>query len=190
MITLAFHTAGAACELALVRDDNRLCERREAMQRGQDARLPGLTEALLAEAGLLDGHVCTTFPGDIPAFRQRYPQLDVVEGVSFVAHGKAITGAGGARSYDPALFLAERLWGKRVAEGIARGLVIDWRLDDVAHREVAAATSAGAGGAPSGREAARAGPHPRQGVITTTSRGRARPAISTCGWRAFSSSGR
>ena len=52
MITLAFHTAAAACELALVRDGDVLCERKETMQRGQDARLPGLTEALLGEVGL------------------------------------------------------------------------------------------------------------------------------------------
>lgn len=81
---------------------------------------------VLAEAGLLDGHRCTTFPGDIPKFRERFPHLDVVEKVSYVADGKAITGAGGARSFDPAMALVEQLYGAEVAAGVARGMVIDW----------------------------------------------------------------
>ncbi|MEM7201916.1 MAG: DJ-1/PfpI family protein [Planctomycetota bacterium] len=88
---------------------------------------------LLAEAGLLDDVVCTTFPADIPALRQRYPHLEVHEGLSFVVDGPAITGAGGAKSYDPAMYLVERLYGARVAEGVGKGLVIDWRLADVSH---------------------------------------------------------
>lgn len=73
MITLAFHTAGAACELALIHGDNVLCERKQAMQRGQDARLPGLTEALLAEAGLaldrVDRFAVVTGPGSFTGIR-------------------------------------------------------------------------------------------------------------------------
>lgn len=86
-----------------------------------------------AEAGLLDGLECTTFPGDIDKFRARYPHLTVHEGVIFVADGKVITGAGGARSYDPAFYLVEKLYGRKVAERIGRGLVIDWKLSEVAH---------------------------------------------------------
>ncbi len=97
---------------------------------------------LLAQAGLLDGRRCTTFPGDVAAFRKRFPRLDVVEGVSFVADGPAITGAGGARSYDPAMYLVESLWGKGAAEGIGRGLVIDWQLERVAHEIVAGPVAA------------------------------------------------
>ena len=88
---------------------------------------------VLAEAGLLDSHVCTTFPGDLDAFRTRFPELDVQEGVIFVADGKAITGAGGARSYEPAFYLVEQLYGLDVARGIGRGLVIDWNLGSVPH---------------------------------------------------------
>lgn len=73
MITLAFHTAAAACELALVRDGEVLCARKEAMQRGQDARLPGLTQALLAEAGLaldiVDRFAVVTGPGSFTGIR-------------------------------------------------------------------------------------------------------------------------
>lgn len=88
---------------------------------------------LLAEAGLLQDRQCTTFPGDIAAFRSRYPELSVIEDVSFIADGPLITGAGGAASYDPAMYLVQKLYGVRTAEGIGKGLVIDWKLDAVAH---------------------------------------------------------
>lgn len=88
---------------------------------------------VLANAGLLDTFECTTFPADIQRFKEKFPQLQVHEGVSFVHDRKAITSAGGAKSYDPALFLVEHLYGKRVAEGIGKGLVIDWNLAQVKH---------------------------------------------------------
>lgn len=90
---------------------------------------------VLANAGLLDQYECTTFPSDIQRFKKQFAHLKVHEDVSFVHDRRAITSAGGAKSYDPALFLVERLYGKKVAEGIARGLVIDWQLAQVAHIE-------------------------------------------------------
>lgn len=90
---------------------------------------------LLAHAGLLDTYECTTFPGDVQRFKETFPQLTVHEAISFVHDRKAITSAGGAKSYDPALFLVEHLYGKKVADGIAKGLVIDWQLDQVKHVE-------------------------------------------------------
>lgn len=86
---------------------------------------------ILAQAGLLDGLKCTTFPSDIPRFKETFPQLEVQEGISFVHHGNAITSAGGAKSYDPALYLVEFLYGKQVADGVAAGLVIDWNVNSV-----------------------------------------------------------
>lgn len=88
---------------------------------------------VLANAGLLDTFECTTFPADIKRFKEAFPYLKVHEGISFVSDGKAITAAGGAKSYDPALFLVEHLYGRRVAEGIGKGLVIDWDLNKVKH---------------------------------------------------------
>jgi len=88
---------------------------------------------VLAQAGLLEGLECTTFPGDVAAFRARFPDLLVHEGLSFVHDGKVLTSAGGARSYEAALYLCERLYGDEAARGIARGLVIDWDLDAVPH---------------------------------------------------------
>ena len=81
---------------------------------------------LLAEAGLLDGGPATTFPTDYDLFEKDYPKIDVKRGVSFVDAGKALTSAGGVKSYDVAMFLLEKLYGKDVATGIASGLLIGW----------------------------------------------------------------
>jgi transcriptional regulator GlxA family with amidase domain len=86
---------------------------------------------VLAKAGLLDMHECTTFPGDIEKFKIAFPHLTIHEDVSFVHDGKMITSAGGAKSYDPALYLVELLYGKKAADGIGKGLVIDWDLNAI-----------------------------------------------------------
>jgi len=88
---------------------------------------------VLAKAGLLDTYHCTTFPGDIQKFREAFPQLTVHENVSFIHDKRMITSAGGAKSYDPALYLVELLYGKKAAEGIATGLVIEWDLNAIEH---------------------------------------------------------
>lgn len=88
---------------------------------------------VLAKSGLVDGKESTTFPSDIPKYREMFPKLKVHEAVSFVHDRNLITSAGGAKSYDAALYLCELLYGKKVAKGIGRGLVIDWQLDKVSH---------------------------------------------------------
>jgi transcriptional regulator GlxA family with amidase domain len=94
---------------------------------------------VLAQAGLLDGLEATTFPGDQDAFGRRYPRVKLQRGPLFVHDARAITSVGGARSYEPALYLVERLYGKDVARRIGQGLVIDWDLGTLRHRVAAAA---------------------------------------------------
>ncbi len=89
---------------------------------------------VLAKAGLTDNHLSTTFPSDVSAYRQQFPHLEVLENVSFVHDDNLITSAGGAKSYDPALYLCEFLYGREVALGIAGGLVIDWDLAQISHK--------------------------------------------------------
>ena len=89
---------------------------------------------VLAEAGLLDGRQATTFPADRQKLRERYPQVNVLDGVSFVHDGPLITSAGGALSFDPAMYLSELLYGTKAARGIGRGLCIDWDRTRVKHR--------------------------------------------------------
>jgi transcriptional regulator GlxA family with amidase domain len=91
---------------------------------------------VLAEAGVLDSVVSTTFPADIEAYRKRYPQLRVADSVWFVHDGKYITSAGGARSFEAALYLCEWLYGESVARDLGRGLVLDWDLSKVPHRVI------------------------------------------------------
>lgn len=88
---------------------------------------------LLAEAGLLDNKHCTTFPGDIQEMRNRYSSPIIHDSVLFVHNGKYITSAGGAKSFEAALYLCQILYGKENAEQIAEGMVIDWNLSSVDH---------------------------------------------------------
>lgn len=88
---------------------------------------------VLAEAGLLKDRVSTTFPSDIDKMRKRYPDLDIRKDVLFVHDDKYITSAGGAKSFEAALYLCEYLYGKDIAISLSGGLVIDWKLEDVPH---------------------------------------------------------
>lgn len=88
---------------------------------------------VLAKAGLLDEVASTTFPSDVERMREMFPKLDIRDEVLFVHDGKYITSAGGARSFEAALYLCEYLYGKDVAQRLAGGLVIDWELAKVPH---------------------------------------------------------
>lgn len=88
---------------------------------------------VLAKAGLLNDVVSTTFPSDIDTMRNMFPELDIRKEVLFVHDGKYITSAGGAKSFEAALYLSEYLYGKEIAQSLAGGLVIDWDLSKVPH---------------------------------------------------------
>ncbi len=88
---------------------------------------------VLAKAGLLENVVSTTFPSDIETMRKTFPELDIRKEVLFVHDGKYITSAGGAKSFEAALYLAEYLYGAEIARSLAGGLVIDWDLSQVPH---------------------------------------------------------
>ena len=94
---------------------------------------------MLAQAGLLDGLEATTFPGDQDKFAKAFPKVKLQRGPLFVHDGKAITSVGGARSYDPAMYVVERLYGGPAVAQIAQGLVLDWNLAAVKHRIAAGA---------------------------------------------------
>jgi len=87
----------------------------------------------LAAAGLLDGRAATTFPGAQDQLAERFPALTVRNDARFVADGKYVTSVGGARSYEPALYLVEQLYGAETARSIARGLVLPWDLKAIPH---------------------------------------------------------
>ena len=84
---------------------------------------------VLARAGLLQGIPATTFPEDYRRFSQMFPGVDLRINVSFVDAGKVITSEGGARSYEAAMHLVDRLYGRQVAAGIGKGLLVPWPPD-------------------------------------------------------------
>ena len=86
---------------------------------------------VLAKAGLLDSVASTTFPSDVTTYKKMFPKLDVKDSVLFVHDGKYITSAGGAKSFEAALYLCEVMYGKEIAVSIAKGLVIDWDVTTV-----------------------------------------------------------
>jgi transcriptional regulator GlxA family with amidase domain len=81
---------------------------------------------VLAATGALDGLQATTFPGDRDAFAKRFPAVRVRRDAAWVWDGKFVTSTGGVQSFDAALAVVERLYGRQVATAVAEGLVIDW----------------------------------------------------------------
>jgi len=88
----------------------------------------------LAQTGRLDGKHATTFPGDQQVFAERFDKIKVHREVWFVQDGKFITSVGGAKSYEPALYLAHMWFSQTYAKSLAGGLVIDWDLTKIPHR--------------------------------------------------------
>lgn len=88
---------------------------------------------VLAKSGILNDVESTTFPADIELYRATFPNLIIHDSVYFVHDGRFITSSGGAKSFEASLYLVEYLYGKEVANSIAKGLVINWNLETVPH---------------------------------------------------------
>ena len=87
----------------------------------------------LAATGALDGRAATTFPADRDRLAAMFPHVEVRYDANFVVDGKFITSVGGALSYEPALFLVERLYGAEHVQRTAAGLVLDWDVRSIPH---------------------------------------------------------
>ena len=79
---------------------------------------------VLAAAGLLTGKRATTHWRYIPELKQFYPDIQVEEDVLYVDEGKVITSAGSAAGIDACLHLIRRDFGSKVANMVARRLVM------------------------------------------------------------------
>ena len=79
---------------------------------------------VLAAAGLLRGRRATTHWRHIPALERAYPDILVEEDVLYVDEGNVITSAGSAAGIDACIHLVRRDFGSRVANDVARRLVM------------------------------------------------------------------
>ncbi len=97
---------------------------RRAVDRG--ARLLSVCSGafILGEAGLLDGRRCTTHWRNAQELARRYPSAKVDPDVLYVDDDPVITSAGTAAGIDACLYLVRKEQGSRVANGIARRMVV------------------------------------------------------------------
>ncbi|WP_026122229.1 GlxA family transcriptional regulator [Nocardiopsis halotolerans] len=79
---------------------------------------------LLARAGVLDGLRATTHWAHCERLAREFPRVRVESEPIFVRQGRVVTSAGVSAGVDMALALVEEDLGRRVALGVARGLVV------------------------------------------------------------------
>ena len=79
---------------------------------------------LLAATGLLDGRSATTHWKYAEELAKRYPAIDVLPDALYVDEGLLITSAGSAAGLDMMLHIVRSDFGTRVANAVARRLVI------------------------------------------------------------------
>ena len=79
---------------------------------------------VLAAAGLLDGRRATTHWKYAQALAARYPRIRVEPNALYVDEGQIITSAGSAAGLDMLLHLVRRDFGAKIANQVARRLVV------------------------------------------------------------------
>ncbi|MEM8748077.1 MAG: helix-turn-helix domain-containing protein [Actinomycetota bacterium] len=79
---------------------------------------------VLAETGLLDGRIATTHWYHAPAFRDRFPRIDLDTDVLYAGGDQLWTSAGTSAGIDLCLHLVRADWGAEVANTIARRMVV------------------------------------------------------------------
>ena len=110
------------------------------MASGRGARCVSICSGVfvLAAAGLLAGKRATTHWRHIPDLKRLYPDIRVEEDVLYVDEGNVITSAGSAAGIDACLHLVRRDFGSRVANSVARRLVMPPHRDGGQAQYVAA----------------------------------------------------
>lgn len=115
-----------------------LCEAlRQANQRG--CRVLSICSGVfvLAAAGLLNGKRATTHWRYTDVLQQRYPAINVVEDVLYIANDKVLTSAGSAAGIDLCLHVVREDYGLDAANQVARRLVIQPHRDGTQKQRVA-----------------------------------------------------
>ena len=101
-----------------------LRELRRAVARGARVLTICSGAFVLGHAGLLDGRRATTHWRYVAELRERSPLARVEEDVLYVDDGELITSAGSAAGIDAGLHLVRRDFGARIANAVARRLVM------------------------------------------------------------------
>jgi transcriptional regulator GlxA family with amidase domain len=78
----------------------------------------------LAESGLLEGRRCTTHWRHVDELAERYPSVIVDPDVLYVQDGRLVTSAGTAAGIDACLHVVRSEHGAKVANAIARRMVV------------------------------------------------------------------
>lgn len=116
---------------------------RRAVRLVKDARAAGATLAascastfILAEAGLLDGRRATTTWWLAPAFRKRYPEVELVTEQIVVADWPIATAGAAMAQMDLMLAVIAKFAGSRISQACARYLLLDHRRSQVPYMAV------------------------------------------------------
>jgi len=99
-------------------------ELRSAVSRGVRVLSVCSGAFILGEAGLLDGRRCTTHWRYADLLATRFPHAKVDPDVLYVDDDPVISSAGTAAGIDACLYLVRKELGSRVANGIARRMVV------------------------------------------------------------------
>jgi AraC family transcriptional activator FtrA len=115
---------------------------RSAYRRG--ARVVSICSGvfLLAAAGLLDGKRATTHWRYVDRLSRRYPSINVEPDVLYVDEGRVLTSAGSAAGIDLCLHIIRNDFGARIANQVAKRLVVPSHRDGDQSQYVAAAVPA------------------------------------------------
>ena len=121
---LAISAGRAGADAPRAFPEDLLAALRRAVDRG--ARVLSVCSGafILGEAGLLDGRRCTTHWRNAEELARRYPAAKVDPDVLYVDDDPVITSAGTAAGIDACLYLVRKEQGSRVANGIARRMVV------------------------------------------------------------------
>ena len=85
--------------------------------------------AILAKAGILDGHKATSNKQFFSLAKSQSDKVDWVWEARWVDDGEVITSSGVSAGMDMALHIIERLFGSETAEAIAVGTEYEWQRD-------------------------------------------------------------
>ena len=92
----------------------------------------------LAESGLLDGQVATTFSSLIPRLEQNYPEIKVVNNVKYTDNGKIVTTAGLSSGIDGAFHVISKFRGQGGVQDVANHMEYEWsKSTDYARTQLA-----------------------------------------------------